>query len=72
MLDWSIRNRETETKQGVNVTEIKAKLVGAYVAYSPALTPRYEVFRVGGCHGNGCEGGCHSTHGPNQVACELG
>ena len=29
MLDWSIRDRETEIKQGVKVTEIKAKLVGS-------------------------------------------
>ena len=46
MLDWSIRDREAEIKQGVSVTETKAKLVGAHAAYSPGLTQRYEICRV--------------------------
>lgn len=45
MLDWSVWDREAEVKQGVNVDEIKAKLMGAHAAYSRGLTPKYEVCR---------------------------
>ena len=45
-LGRSIRHRKTEIKRGVGATEIRAKLVGTFAAYSRGLTPRYEMCRA--------------------------
>ena len=46
MVSRNIRDQKTEIKRNVGLTEMKAKLVGTYAAYSRGLTPRYEVCRA--------------------------